>query len=268
MVQRRAPCPVRGASLILHMTPFFTPDGERALARVMQLRPLLAFDFDGTLAPIVTRPDDAGVPERVARRLEALAQRLPVAIITGRSIADVRPRLGFMPGHVIGNHGAEVSAADATSDARVALDPLRAAIRRDADDLAVAGVQVEDKGLSLALHYRVAADPAAAQERIDSLLAGSAATLKRFGGKFVVNVMAAGLPDKGDALFALVASTGAGAAVFIGDDVNDEAVFARARAPWLTIRIGRDDPSSQAMFVLDRTDELELVLERILALVG
>lgn len=248
------------------MLSLFTPQGEHALVSVMRLRPLLAFDFDGTLAPIVTRPDDARVPEGVARRLDALSQRLAVVIITGRSIADVRPRLGFVPHHIIGNHGAEAPSSDTTGAAARELDALRAAIGGAADELAAAGVQVEDKGLSLALHYRIAANVEAAQARIESLLAASASTLKRFGGKCVVNVMAAGLPDKGDALLALVARTGAAAAVFVGDDVNDEAVFARARPPWLTIRIGREDPSSAAMFVLDSDAELALVLDRMLAL--
>ena len=83
------------------MKHLFTPGGERALQAVMQLRPLLAFDFDGTLAPIVARPDEARVAEAVSHGLAKLARDLPVAIITGRSVADVRPRLGFAPHFVI-----------------------------------------------------------------------------------------------------------------------------------------------------------------------
>ena len=71
--------------------------GEAALAALMRRRPLLAFDFDGTLAPIVARPEDARVPAAVAARLAVLALRLPVAIVTGRAIGDVRHRLGFEP---------------------------------------------------------------------------------------------------------------------------------------------------------------------------
>ena len=67
---------------------------------------------------------------------------------------------------------------------------------------------VEDKRLSLALHYRTAADPQAALARIDALLVGIEPALPGFGGKFVVNVVAAGLPDKGDALVELVRRAG------------------------------------------------------------
>src|SRR5262245_46574916 len=107
------------------MRHLFTPDGERALAEVMQRRPLLAFDFDGTLAPIVARPDLACVPEPVAQGLTRLARDLPVAVVTGRSVADVRKRLGFEPRWVVGNHGAEDPDVGPPSAASQALDALR-----------------------------------------------------------------------------------------------------------------------------------------------
>jgi trehalose 6-phosphate phosphatase len=74
---------------------------------VLKREPLLAFDFDGTLAPIVDRPQDARVPEPVAQCLQELGSRCAVAIITGRSVEDVKPRLGFAPQFIVGNHGAE-----------------------------------------------------------------------------------------------------------------------------------------------------------------
>ena len=89
------------------MRHLFSIEGEQALESVMRQRPLLAFDFDGTLAPIVARPDQAHVPDAVAHGLAELSRALPVAVVTGRSVADVRARLGFQPRWVIGNHGAE-----------------------------------------------------------------------------------------------------------------------------------------------------------------
>ena len=248
------------------MRHLLTPEGERALQAVMRLRPLLAFDFDGTLAPIVARPDEAKVPESVSRGLAELARDLPVAIITGRSVADVRTRLGFEPQYVIGNHGAEDPNLPRQAQDSQPLDALRQRIASHADDLAAAGVSVEDKRLSLALHYRLARDPGAALVSIEALLQGIEPSLKRFGGKCVVNVLAAGLPDKGDALAALVRRANVAAAVFVGDDVNDEAVFMRAEPPSLTIRIGDDDPLSKAMYFLDSDAQLALVLQRMLTM--
>jgi trehalose 6-phosphate phosphatase len=245
------------------MNHLFTPGGEAALAAVLRRDPLLAFDFDGTLAPIVDRPDDASVPDEVSRRLTQLARRHPVAVITGRLIADVRARLGFEPHFVIGNHGAENEWSRMPEPAAQALDALRHRIAAAGRSLADAGVLVEDKRYSLAFHYRLAADAAIAVAAIGALLGELAPSLGRFGGKYVVNVVASGMPDKGEALARLVHSSRAGAAFFVGDDVNDESVFRRAVPPWLTIRIGRDDPTSQAMYFLDDVTELVPVLRRM-----
>ncbi|HZW76021.1 MAG TPA: trehalose-phosphatase, partial [Caldimonas sp.] len=84
-----------------------TPDGLAAIRASLAGRTLLSFDIDGTLAPIVERPWDANVPEPVQRVLARLAARTPVAIITGRAVADARTMLGFAPSYLIGNHGAE-----------------------------------------------------------------------------------------------------------------------------------------------------------------
>ena len=102
--------------------------GHAALEALMCQRALLAFDFDGTLAPIVAHADDARVPDALARRLAVLAAAQPLAIITGRSVADVVGRLGFRPWTVVGNHGAELAGVPLRPAA--ALDPLR---RRLAD---------------------------------------------------------------------------------------------------------------------------------------
>src|SRR5437868_14661834 len=149
------------------MQSLFTPDGEAALAAVLRLRPLMAFDFDGTLAPVVARPEEARGSVAVASRLAALTARLPVAIVTGRSVADVRGRLGFEPRFIVGNHGAEEALHDAAASRLAApLDGLRALLQAHEAELRAAGVSVEDKGLSLALHYRLSRDRPRAQQLI------------------------------------------------------------------------------------------------------
>lgn len=245
------------------------PAGLAALTEVLRGRPLVAFDFDGTLAPIVARPHAARVPVGVARRLGQLAQRLPVAIVTGRAVADVRPRLGFEPLHVIGSHGAEDAGADEALRARHGgLDGLRTRLHGSLGELAMHGVLVEDKGLSIALHYRPARDRGAARAAIDRLLDPPDPAWRVFGGKLVLNVVAAGAPDKAAALLALAGRIGADRAFFAGDDVNDEAVFAAAPPHWFTVRVGRDDPHSHARYFLDGTGEMSVLLDRMLALLA
>lgn len=242
------------------MQHLFSPPGRQALDVVMRLQPLLAFDFDGTLAPIVPRPDDARVSGALAQQLAQLALQLPTAIVTGRSVADVTPRLGFTPRYVVGNHGAEDQGEHVSPEAQAALDALRQRIALHEFLLREAGVLVEDKHQSLALHYRQARSQHQAMLAIEDVLLELDPRLRRFGGKCVVNVVAASSPDKGDAICSLVARCGAASAVFIGDDVNDEAVFTRAPPHWLTVRVGNDDPLSQAQFFLDGPEEVGDVL--------
>ncbi len=165
------------------MRPLLGPEGLAALDALVRQRPLVAFDFDGTLAPIVARPERARVPPGVARRLAALA--------------DLRARLGFVPQFLVGNHGAECDTEPAATAAhRARLDALRCRLAAQAAALAAHGVVVEDKGASIALHYRLARDRAAAAGCIAALLGAADASLRVFGGKQVVNVAPADAPDK------------------------------------------------------------------------
>lgn len=255
--------PVRAAAT---RQPLFGSGGEAAIDALMARRPLLAFDFDGTLAPIVARPADARPSHAVSTRLQRLAAQLPVAVISGRALSDLRPRLGFAPAWSVGSHGAEDDGDPAASAAwAAALQPARACLAQHAAALQAAGVTVEDKGASLALHDRLAPDPARAQAAIGAVLQGLGPDFKIFGGKRVVNVTAAGSPDKAAALLSLVARAGADAALFVGDDVNDEPVFMAAPPHWLTVRVGRDDAHSAARYAIDSPAEMALLLDRLLA---
>lgn len=247
------------------MKRLFTPEGELALRHTMRQRPLLAFDFDGTLAPIVARPADARVPAPVADRLQRLAARLPLAVISGRRVDDLRRRLPFRPWRLVGSHGAEDDGhAQASADNAAALVPVRQRLAGHLETLTAAGVAVEDKGMSIALHYRLAPDREAAQRAIAHSIAGLPDTVSVYGGKMVVNIVAAQARDKADAVAALVEAAGAHAAVFVGDDVNDEPVFARGEPTWLTVRIGQDDPQSAARWFLDGPADLAIMLDRML----
>ena len=248
------------------MRHLLAPRGEAALAAIMRRSPLLGFDFDGTLAPIVTRPEQAHISRSVSVKLQRLAARLPVAIVTGRDAADVRRRLDFEPFCVVGNHGAD--AAPEHAAAARDLDGVRHLLAGRAEAAQRAGVTVEDKGLSLALHYRLSRHPSQAAALIGDMLRGMDAGCRAFPGKMVVNVVPAAVPDKGAAMHRLVRQCGAACAFYVGDDVNDEPVFAGAPDDWLTVRIGRHEPDSQADYFLDSAAEVGMLLDRLIAHAG
>ena len=137
-------------------------------------------------------------------------------------------------------------------------------VRGSAGALAACGVDVEDKGLSMALHYRQSPQPDSARDLIGELTAQLPASLQVFAGKMVVNAMAARAPDKADAVRRLQVRCGAAHVFYAGDDINDEPVFEAAAPRWLTLRIGRDERASRARFFLDSIDEVGPMLERML----
>jgi trehalose 6-phosphate phosphatase len=229
---------------------------------------LLAFDFDGTLAPIVARPDMARPSPSAVRALTLLQRHHPVAIVTGRAVADVRPRLGFEPDAVVGSHGAESPWAPALGSP-VAPDELVVALDGFRQDMAgplgerlrAAGVTIEDKGASLALHYRLAQQRALAHSLAHEACASWAGRLKVFEGKMVFNVTALDAPDKADAVDLLQRHFGVAHACFAGDDVNDEPVFEQQREDWVTIKVGMPDGGgTAARFALGTPADLTVFL--------
>ncbi len=235
--------------------------GLQALSRLMRRRVLFAFDLDGTLAPIVDHPADARVSDAMAKRLRQLVVLSPVAVVTGRSVADARSRLGFQPHYLIGNHGAEGLGTLTESSG---LDRLRARWRDRGANLQAAGIVFEDKRFSLALHYRQAPDLRHALQAIQAWLHPLPGDLSTLGGKAVVNVLQRAAPDKADAVLRLLELSACESLLFAGDDVNDEPVFERARPDWLTVRIGSPEAISRAMYCLEEPAAMEQLLDVIL----
>jgi trehalose 6-phosphate phosphatase len=169
-------------------------EGQAALLALFAAHPILVFDFDGTLAPIVADPQAARILLPAARALKTLSQRWPVAVVTGRAVSDVRERLGFEPWAIVGSHGAEdPSSPDAVDPSR--LDLVRLALQGEAGQaLRLAGVQVEDKGQSMALHYRLARDRDVAYQAALNFLKGIGDAVAVFEGKMVLNVVVPGAP--------------------------------------------------------------------------
>lgn len=243
------------------MKPFISNEGRVAMAAAVARRSLMAFDFDGTLAPIVSRPQDARVPAPVLKRLERLAGLFPVAIISGRTESDVLDRLSFNPWRVVGHHGAGIDVMSDIDTLCAMLEPARVLLSGLRDELNDSGITVEDKRASIALHYRLARDRDRALRVITKALSGLPPELDTFGGKLVANIVVRGAHDKADALAQLVADSRTGGAIFVGDDINDEPVFARGESTWLTVRVGNDYLNSQAQFTISGVGDLPILLD-------
>lgn len=192
----------------------------------------LFLDFDGTLVDIAPSPDAVRVGSTLIALLNRLQERLDgrVAILTGRSAADVDTLLSPMELPVGAHHGLETrraSGAVARMERPEILDSVVSELRQL--ERQYPGVLVEDKRLGVALHYRQA--PAAEEAcRLAALRAAERSGLELQPGKMVFELKPRGA-NKGDALRALMAELPfAGTRpVFLGDDLTDEPAFAAAQ---------------------------------------
>lgn len=248
------------------MRYIFSPQGEAVLNGFIRRDTLLAFDFDGTLAPIVPHPDSASTPTSISRAMSRLCEIAAVAIITGRSVGDIRARLNFTPKYIVGNHGMEGLPGDSGNPR--SLEEIAGWERQihDASGGLPAGTSLENKGHSLTLHYRMASNREQARQVLEALVRTLSPTPRIIGGKCVINLLSMNAADKFDALLALQRSEHARNALFIGDDETDEAVFRKALPDWLTIRVGQDTGSAAA-YCLNSQMEMAALILRIDALV-
>jgi trehalose 6-phosphate phosphatase len=177
----------------------------------------LVLDVDGTLAPIVARPELAAVPAPTRERLAELASRyLLVACVSGRPGEEAAALVGVDGIRYVGNHGLELDPAQ---------DEHATAIARFREHVA-GRWPVEDKRLSLSFHYREAADEAAAIAALEAIAADAvAAGLEARWGRKVLEVRPLAAADKGVALRALVGEVAASHGLYAGDDTTDIDAF-------------------------------------------
>ena len=222
---------------------------------------LVAFDYDGTLAPIVRDPKRATLRRRTKRLLTTVANRYPCAVISGRSLADLRERLHDVPvWHVAGNHGAEPGPTSTESADRLRewVTHLRKRLRPHR------GVVVEDKVFSIAVDYRRANPKRPAIQAIIRAV-NELEGLRRLDGKQAINLLPDGAPDKGVALERLRIALACDFVIYVGDDDTDEDAFTAGSADrLLSIRVGRDGRRrSAARFHLESQRQIDALLSAL-----
>jgi trehalose 6-phosphate phosphatase len=186
--------------------------------RLLAAEPALAavlLDVDGTLAPIVARPQDARVPEDVRRELARLAGRYAlVACVSGRPRTEVEELVGVEGVAIVGEHGLELEPEAAVWAERVA------GFARGVDWPA------ETKPLSVSFHFRRADDEAAARAYLTRVAAEAEAEgLVPRWGRMVLEIRPPVAADKGTAVRALVTRAGVRRALYAGDDRTDLDAF-------------------------------------------
>ncbi len=252
--------------MTLNMPPILARDGERALRALLSGPALIAFDFDGTLAPIVERPDDARMDPGLDARMRTLGSLVPFAIVSGRGLADLQKRAATGARYLVGNHGNDGLAGDPAVAARalaVCRDWREALGHALAGPGGDPGIELEDKGATLSIHYRRARDPVAAAVQLTALIGALRPAPRVIGGKCLFNLLPPGAVTKFEALRRLAQDAGTQRVLFVGDDDTDEIVFEQAPADWLTVRVEPGEKSAARYQLAQQTQVAQLV-ERII----
>jgi trehalose 6-phosphate phosphatase len=233
-----------------------------SLARLAEdpARAGLFLDVDGVLAPIVPRPEDARVPGETRVELRRLAERYAlVACISGRAGEDARRIVGVPGLTYVGNHGLELEPESAG---------WRARLHTFLSD--VEWPQLEDKGLTAALHYREVPDEASAHEELEAVAARAreAGFATRFGRK-VLEIVPPITANKGTAIRLLLDQHGLDRALVAGDDTTDLDAFHAVDGLEFGVRVaiasdeGPPELRTAADLVVGGPNEFLVLLQRL-----
>jgi trehalose-phosphatase len=225
-------------------------------------QPLLCLDFDGTLSQIVSNPDAAQLIDGAAAVLRTLAAHCPVAVVSGRDLADIRDRVGVPGVWYAGSHGLELAGPHGRHHhndlAAAAVPALRqAASALDKELIDIPGVVIERKRFAIAVHYRNVSAQHIAEVVAATHRHAHQADLRVTGGRKVVELRPALDWDKGTALAWIgdqIEQETAVVPVYIGDDLTDEDAFDAIRLSGVGVVVRHDeagDRPTTARYVLD-----------------
>jgi len=214
---------------------------------------LLLLDFDGTISPIVADPKDARLPKEMKDWLVRVSKSpaFKVGIVTGRGLKDVRSKVGIPNLIYSANHGAQIfykgkMLLEKDADLKKPLHKLALAISKRIKKMK--GVALEDKGQSVAVHYRRAKK--SLHKTVREIVKSEAEPiLKKYDlrfsyGKMVIEVRRAHSWNKGSAVLWIWKHMAPNyVPIYIGDDITDEDAFLALKDHGLTIRIGRKKDS-------------------------
>ena len=247
------------------MTYLLSDEGRHALRKVAEGSVLYAFDFDGTLAKISSDRRGVKLVPTMHDWLRELARRAPCAIVSGRALSDLTPRVNGAVPHLIGNHGVEgplTPTAVLHTTERICLEWMKQVESDLAQLFKDTGVEVENKRYTLTFHYRGADGPAVLQRTLALLLERLIPAPRLILGKASVNALPPGNIGKGAAALALMAHLRCRGLFFVGDDETDEDVFGLEEGLIMGVRVGHR-AESRARYYLKHQGEIEDVVRFI-----
>ncbi len=247
---------------------------DELAARLAGKRLAVFLDFDGTLAPVVDRPDMAELSESMRGIVRTLAERCPVIVISGRDRRDVHERVGLDNLVYVGSHGFDIAWPDRDTEPHADCTQFRDLLKEAGEALErtlapVEGVIVEPKSCSVAVHYRLTreADAGAVKAAVDRVLADHA-RLRAVSGKKVYEILPRLDWDKGKAVLWMLKALDLDGPevvpVYVGDDITDVDAFNALEGRGIRVYVsdgvdGGTPPAGADYYVRD-PDEVGLLL--------
>ena len=263
--------------------PHALNDGEELEQQLSGKQPAVFLDYDGTLTPIVDRPEDAVISDGMREAVRGLAERCTVCVVSGRDRQVVQELMGLDNLVVAGSHGFDIWSPDEGTIEHESgggfeelLDEVKARVGEEVEG--VEGASVEPKKASVAVHYRLVSEGErqSIKETVDSILADHPDDLKMTPGKMVYEIQPKLDWDKGKAVLYLLHTLELDrddvVPMYLGDDVTDEDVFgalAETSPEGIGVFVGQaDDPevagrTTAADYILNTMDEVERFLDTL-----
>ncbi len=233
-------------------------------------------DYDGTLAPIVSQPEQALLSGSMRQALQEVASRLPLVILSGRDLDDVRERVGIENIVYAGSHGFDIAGPNGlrrqmASEFLPKLDTAERKLQEALDG--ISGARVERKRLSIATHYRnVKEKDIPKVKQAVGEVAWCHRELRKMTGKKVHELQPDIDWDKGRALVWLLETLGLEDEnvfpIYIGDDRTDEDAFRVLKRRGIGILVSEKPRFTAATYSLRNTDEVEEFLRAVTAREG
>jgi trehalose 6-phosphate phosphatase len=250
------------------------------LTRLLDVRsPAVFLDYDGTLTPIVNRPEDAVISQGMRRTVRELAGRCPVCVVSGRDRRVVQELMGLDNLIVAGSHGFDIWSPEGIiereegAEFEALLDGVKTRLHEELDP--IEGALVEPKRTSIAAHYRLVYEEERRRVRevVDTILAEYPEELRITPGKMVYEIQPKIEWDKGRAMLYLLETLDLDrddvVPLYLGDDVTDEDAFEALADRGIGIFVGpADDPevagrTTAADYLLLSTEEVKQFLDTL-----
>ena len=239
-------------------------------------KPVFFLDYDGTLTPIVSRPQDAVISKPMREAVGALSEKYTVAIISGRMRKDVENLVGIDNLFYAGSHGFDIRGPGFSlvqpkvSEIVPVVDKVISRLKSELKG--IKGVFIEEKKFSVAVHYRLLEDQDSlpkVKEAVDNIVAGHE-SLRLLSGKKVFEILPDIPWDKGQAIRWIMRALGISwdksSVIYIGDDTTDEYAFRIINTRGSGILVSSKDMFSSARFRLKDPNEVGELFEKIIRL--